>query len=275
MPRTTTELPDALSSPELWGRLAAQPVALFLDYDGTLTPIVARPELAVLDAPTRAALGRVAANCFVAVVSGRDLDDVRAMVLGSKDSGAPTSIWFAGSHGFDLAAPDGTRTSVGNAEEHLALRAAADDLEVSLAGIPGAWVERKRFAIAAHFRQVDDASIPHVEAAVEAACRAHPGLRTTGGKRIFELRPDVAWDKGRAVWSIAERAGLGRGETTAVFLGDDVTDEDAFTALGDNGIGIVVADAARPTAADYRLATPDAVRTFLSRLAGILEGSGR
>ncbi len=79
MPRTTTELPDALDDPALWDRLRERPVALFLDYDGTLTPIVARPELAVLDPATRAALGAVAERCFVAVVSGRDLDDVRAM----------------------------------------------------------------------------------------------------------------------------------------------------------------------------------------------------
>ncbi|MCJ7436932.1 MAG: trehalose-phosphatase [Acidimicrobiia bacterium] len=283
MPRTTTELPDALDNPDLRRRLGAQPIALFLDYDGTLTPIVARPELAVLADNVRTELERVAARCFVGIISGRDLADVRAMFGGDESAdrsgGGATEadhLWFAGSHGFDVAAPDGTRTEFEEAHAHLdALGAAADDLERALVDIPGAWVERKRFAVATHFRQVDDARVPDVEEAVDRVLGAHEGLRKTGGKRIFELRPDVAWDKGRALWSLFERAGLARDDDLAVFIGDDVTDEDAFVALGDDGIGLVVADEARPTDADYRLSTPDDVRAFLAELATLLEGAAR
>jgi trehalose-phosphatase len=103
----------------------------------------------------------------------------------------------------------------------------------------------------------------------------HAGLRKTGGKRIFEVRPDIDWDKGTAVWSLFDRVGFRRGEVLAVFIGDDLTDEDAFRALGDDGIGIVVADEARPTAADARLGTPDDVRRFLVELAALLEGADR
>jgi trehalose-phosphatase len=279
VPRTTTELPDALGDPDLRRRLGTQPIALFLDYDGTLTPIVERPEMAVLADDMRAALERVAAHCFVGIVSGRDLADVQAMFRGDGSKDAVTGaghLWFAGSHGFDIAAPDGTRTEVEEAHAHLdALGAAADDLERALAHIPGAWVERKRFAVATHFRQVDDARVPEVETAVDRVLAAHAGLRKTGGKRIFELRPDVAWDKGRALWSLFERADLTRAADLAVFVGDDVTDEDAFVALGDDGIGIVVADEARPTDADYRLSSPDDVRAFLSELAALLVGVDR
>jgi alpha,alpha-trehalase len=272
-----------LGNPDLRRRLGAQPIALFLDYDGTLTPIVARPHLAVLADDIRTELERVAAHCFVGIISGRDLADVRAMFRGDESAdgsgGRATGtdhLWFAGSHGFDIAAPDGTRTEFDEAHAHLdALGAAADDLERALTDIPGAWVERKRFAVATHFRQVDDAHVPDVEDAVDRVLGAHAGLRKTGGKRIFELRPDVAWDKGRALWSLFERAGLTHDDVLAVFIGDDVTDEDAFVALGDDGIGLVVADEARPTAADYRLSTPDDVRAFLSELAGLLEGAER
>ncbi len=275
MTRTTTELPDALVDPELWERLRARPVALFLDYDGTLAPIVARPELAVLDDATRAALERVAERCFVAVVSGRDLDDVRAMLCDDAATGG-VSVWVAGSHGFDLAAPDGSRTELAEARAHVgALDAAADDLERLLAGVPEAWVERKSFAVAAHFRQVEDARVPEVEAAVDRVVETHAGLRKTGGKRIFELRPDIDWDKGTALWSLFDRVGLRRGEVLAVFIGDDLTDEDAFRALGDDGIGIVVADEARTTAADDRLGSPDDVRRFLAELAALLAGGDR
>jgi trehalose-phosphatase len=279
VPRATTELPDALGDPDLRRRLSTQPIALFLDYDGTLTPIVERPEMAVLADDMRAELERVAAHCFVGIISGRDLADVQAMIRGDGSSDAVTGarhLWFAGSHGFDIAAPDGTRTELEEAHAHLdALGAAADDLERALADIPGAWVERKRFAVATHFRQVDDARVFEVETAVDRVLATHAGLRKTGGKRIFELRPDVAWDKGRALWSLFERAGLTRDADLAVFVGDDVTDEDAFVALGDDGIGIVVADEARPTDADYRLSRPDDVRAFLSELAALLVGVDR
>ena len=216
----------------------------------------------------------MAAHCVVGIISGRDLADVRAMFRGDGSDGltAADRLWFAGSHGFDVAAPDGTRTELEEAHAHLdALGAAADELECALTDIPGAWVERKRFAVATHFRQVDDARIPDVEDVVDRVVATHSGLRKTGGKRIFELRPDVAWDKGRALWSLFERAGLARGEVIAVFIGDDVTDEDAFVALGDDGIGIVVADEPRPTDADYRLSTPDDVRVLLADLADQLE----
>jgi len=201
----------------------------------------------------------------VGILSGRDLADVRAMV-------DTDGLWFAGSHGFDISAPDGTHIELDEADPHRnALTAAADDLERAVVSIPGAWVERKRYADAVHFRQVEDASIPDLEAAVDRALATHPGLRKTGGKGIFELRPDVDWDKGRALWSLFERAGLHRSEVLPVFVGDDLTDEDAFAALGTDGVGIVVADDGRVTAAGYRLTDPDEVRGFLGDVASLRE----
>jgi trehalose 6-phosphate phosphatase len=263
MSRRADELPDARTDAGLRHRLSSEPFALFLDYDGTLTPIVARPELAVLDAAMRSALRRLAAHTTVAILSGRDLADVRAMV-------DTEGLWFAGSHGFDVAAPDGTRTEIEEARAHRnALRRAADDLDRAVASIPGAWVERKRFADAVHFRQVDDDLVPVLEAAVDRVAVAHPGLRRTGGKMIFELRPDIDWDKGRALWSVFDRAGLRRGAVLPVFIGDDLTDEDAFAALDAKGVGIVVADDDRLTEASYRLDDAAAVQAFLDDVASL------
>jgi len=263
MPRTA-ELPHALGDPALRARLTDGPVALFLDYDGTLTPIVARPELAVAPPGTTEVLERLARVCVVGIISGRDLDDLRSMI-------DPVGVWLAGSHGFDVAGPDGSRHEVEAGRALLPVLAdAADELSDALAVIPGAWVERKRFAIAAHYRQVADDAVPAVEAAVDRVLSHHAGLRKTGGKRIFELRPAVAWDKGRALWFLFDQTGARRGETTPVYLGDDVTDEDAFAALAGVGVGIVVDDGDRPTAAAYRLRDPDEVRTLLDDLCVIL-----
>lgn len=236
--------------------------AVFLDYDGTLTPIRPRPDLAVLSAAMRAAVDRLAALCPVAVVSGRDLDDVRAM------TGLPGLV-YAGSHGFDIAGP-GLCHRVGE-EWRPALAAAAAALEPALAGVAGVLVERKGFAVAVHTRHVDPAAKPAVAAAVRrAAGMSEPALRVTGGKEIFEIRPPVPWDKGRAVRHLLDVWGLDG--VAPLFLGDDETDEDGFraaAALG--GVGIRVGDAGAATAAGWTLPDSDGVGVFLARLAAWLE----
>lgn len=240
-------------------------LAVFLDYDGTLTPIMPRPDQARLDPAVRAAVAELAALCPVAVVSGRDLEDVRAMV------GLPGLV-YAGSHGFDIAGP-GLRHRVG--EEWLpALTAAAAALDTALAGLDGVLVERKGFAIAVHTRQVAADAKPAVAAAVGRAAdvgRTGPGgvpLRVTGGKEILEIRPPVPWDKGRAVLHLLDVWGLSG--AVPLFLGDDETDEDGFRAVaGMAGVGIRVGDvpAGTVTAARWTLAGPWDVGVFLTRLS--------
>lgn len=258
------ELPSALDDAAVT-RLTRNPVALFFDYDGTLTPIVARPELAILTPAMESALARLTRRCVVGVISGRDLADVSAAV--------PTDgIWLAGSHGFQLRTPGGRHEELPAGRDHLAvLAAAADELEPLVAKVPGAWVERKRFAIAVHHRQVDDELVPAVEAAVDEVLAHSPGLRKTGGKRIFELRPAVAWDKGRALLHLLDRCHATTRGLLAVYVGDDVTDEDAFAALAGRGVGVVVEPGDRPTAASYRLTDTDQVLEFLTLVADRLE----
>jgi len=233
-------------------------LALFLDYDGTLTPIVQRPEDAVLAEPTRAVLRKLALRHPVAIVSGRDLKDVRERV-------GIEGLHYAGSHGFDIAGPRGAHAHEAALGAAPRLAAAADDLARDTRDLAGVQVERKRFAVAVHFRRARASDAPAVEAAVARALARHPGLRKTGGKMIFELRPDVDWDKGRAVlWLIEE---LQLQEALPVYIGDDLTDEDAFRALAGRGLGVAVQDAPQPTAAAYTLRDPDEVRALLAGLA--------
>jgi alpha,alpha-trehalase len=109
-----------------------------------------------------------------------------------------------------------------------------------------------------------------VEEAVDAALKANPELRKTYGKKVFELRPRIDWDKGRAVLWLLAALGLDRPDVLPLYLGDDDTDEDAFVALAGRGIGILVADRPQETAAEYRLKDPDAVGRFLHALTTTL-----
>ncbi len=243
--------------------------ALFLDYDGTLTPIVERPADAELSDTMHARLEGLAGLCPVAVVSGRDLADVRRRV-------DIDGLWYAGSHGFDIAGPGGERDTYQEGTDYLpALDAAEEELRDTLEGINGCEVERKRFSIAVHYRRVAETEVGDVAKAVEAARDAHRGLRLSRGKKVHELQPDVRWDKGRALRWLMEVLDAGDRPLVPIYLGDDVTDEDAFRELADpalDGVGIVVSTASdRTTHAAYRLDDPPAVAEFLDRLAQHLE----
>ncbi|MGQ7241927.1 trehalose-phosphatase [Salinicola sp. V024] len=255
--------PDALAGfPAIARQLTQRRPAIFLDYDGTLTPIVARPELALLDDAMRGVLRRLARHWTVGIISGRDRAGVARLV------GLETLI-YAGSHGLDIAGPGGLRMEYPAALEYLpALDQAELQLRHRLETVEGALVERKRFAIAVHYRLVapDQHSTVRDQVAAVAEAAA-PRLRQTGGKRVFELRPDVSWDKGRALLWLLEALDLSGSDVLPFYLGDDETDEDAFTALqGIEGVGVRVAAVAGPTAARYRLDDVAAVTHFLERL---------
>jgi trehalose-phosphatase len=254
-------IPSALEHvQEIAGRSGG--VAVFLDYDGTLTPIVSQPENAWLSNSMRQTLRELAARAPVAILSGRDLDDVRRRV-------DVDSIVYGGSHGFDIAGPGGLRRQI--ATEFLPnLDMAEKELHEALDGIPGARVERKLFSIASHYRNVKENDVPALERAVRAVTARHPELRRIDGKKVYELLPDIAWDKGKAVIWLLETLGLDRQNVRPVYIGDDRTDEDAFRALHQSGIGILVSEQSQPAAASYSLKDPAEVERFLRAVPATL-----
>jgi trehalose-phosphatase len=239
-----------------------QRLAVFLDYDGTLTPIVSHPEKALLSDSMRQAVQVLAMQASVAILSGRDLDDVRQRVN-------IVAIVYAGSHGFDIAGPRGLRKEV--ATEFLpTLDMAEKELGKELAGIAGARVERKRFSVAAHYRKVSESDFPKVERAVSEVAARYRDLRRMEGKKVYELLPDIDWDKGKAVLWLSETLGMERAKVRPIYIGDDRTDEDAFRALGQCGVGILVGEQSRPTTASYSLKNPTEVERFLRELVATL-----
>jgi alpha,alpha-trehalase len=262
-PQTSDRLPSALERlDDLQAEAGTRRLAFFLDYDGTLTPIVARPDMAKLSPEMRDTLERLAQACLVAIVSGRGLADVRGLV------GAPDLI-YAGSHGFEIAGPQGLSIQAEHGTEFLPdLDEMEGFLHRALEPVEGALVERKRFSIAVHYRNVDPHDQSAVDDAVGRALADHPGFRKGLGKKVYEIQPNIDWHKGRAVRWLIEALELDLSEVLPVYIGDDVTDEDAFRALKGDGLGILVRDPAEPheTAARYALESPDEVRRFFETL---------
>lgn len=257
--------PPRLDPAILEERLAGRTPVLFLDYDGTLTPIVERPELAVLSPEMRQTVSALAERFPVVIVSGRGREDVARLV-------GVESLIYAGSHGFDIAG----LAAGGRPIRHEvagrfrpALRQAANDLKTALASVPGVLVEDKRFAVAVHYRLAPADRIADIEAAVDRALASCPDLKKTGGKKVFDLRPAIEWDKGKAVLWLLEALDLRGDEVVPIYIGDDTTDEDAFRALGDRGLTILVTREPRPTAAAYTLQDPGEVGDFLRRIAAL------
>ncbi|OBG65576.1 trehalose-phosphatase [Mycobacterium sp. E3339] len=264
--RRMSQLPDAL---EALDHLAARRPAVFFDFDGTLSDIVNDPDAAVPVAGATDALRQLAARCPVAVLSGRDLADVTKRV-------GVQGIWYAGSHGFELTAPDGTHHQNDAAAAAIpVLEGAAGELRERLGAIDGVVVEHKRFGVAVHYRNAARDRVGEVAAAVRAAGR-RDGLRVTTGREVIELRPDLDWDKGKTLrWVLDHLTGAEPGARTPVYLGDDITDEDAFDAVHDGGVPILVRhydDGDRATAAQFALDSPERASEFTARLARELSG---
>jgi trehalose 6-phosphate synthase len=248
-----------LNSHSHWVGLARHsPLGILVDLDGTLVPFAERPALARPAADLVDFLDVLASSpgLVLAVVSGRSRTEVETFF------GNAQSLWLAAEHGAFLRGDGGWRSILeGDSAE-------IEELHRTLAEIasrnPGALVERKSASVAFHFRLVPRRAAPALRVEAEAACdawlRAHPGYHRLAGAEVLEVRP-VAANKSAAVPWIREKGGQ---DTRIVALGDDVTDEDMFRALGARDEAILVAPSiVRPTAAHWVLAAADEVVQFL------------
>ena len=260
------KLPSALEDRRLESRLANSKIALFLDYDGTLTPIVNDPSQAVLSQQSREVLEKLATLCPVIILSGRDVQDVRTMV-------GLENIIYAGSHGFDVVDRRGEKLANTNWDRFLpTLDAVEENLRHESKSLPGVLVERKKFAVAVHYRKVSSSNLVILKRRFNQVAARFPSLKKTKGKKIFELIPDVDWNKGTALISLIDTLGL-KSKGLPIFIGDDITDEDAFRMIKDKGVGILVGKAKLGTRACYSLRNHIEARIFLERLIRILKTS--
>ena len=277
MARQIGDLPQALSDgDELARRLGGRRPAIFLDYDGVLTPIVDRPEQALISESMRDAVRKLAQWCPVCVVSGRDRQVLQDL-MGLDD------LIVAGSHGFDIWSPGGGAVERAEGVEFGPLmEEVRARLEDRVRSIEGALVEPKTISVAVHYRLVPEDQRYRVKEIVDGVLAEHHDLlRVLPGKMVYEIQPRIEWDKGRAVLYLLKVLELDREDVVPIYLGDDITDEHAFEALADRGgIGILVgrADdpelAGRTTSASFGLHSVEEVERFLTALTHMASGMG-
>jgi trehalose-phosphatase len=204
-----------------------------LDFDGTVAPIVEHYGDARLPFSARAAIVQLAtrADTDVAIISGRALHDVRRLV-------GIDSVYYAGNHGLELEGPGIVHVQEAARGARPALDRCLPALRELSRRVPGVILEDKQLSVAIHFRLAHIAAA-EIEQLVRHIAQPEQQIRVTRGKEVFELRPAVDWDKGRALHFL--RRALGLDAAPCIFIGDDVTDEDAFMTLAHSGDGILVA----------------------------------
>jgi len=214
---------------------SASGIAVFLDYDGTLTPIKRTPSAAILAPELENILNQLVqlSGVQVAIVTGRSMEDIRRLVR-------VENIRFAANHGFNIyyngtewIHPQALSLIKVLSRLHLILRN-------TLIGFPKAYIENKQFTLSIHYRNVTQKNIGSLKSLVTKTVRFFdPTLRITRGKKVLEVRPQISWGKGKAVLKMLH-SDKTRRQRIPLFIGDDTTDEDVFRALQSKGITIRV-----------------------------------
>jgi trehalose 6-phosphate phosphatase len=243
-------------------------ILLLTDYDGTLTPIVQRPELANLSEDMRRVLWALSRQhrFTLGIISGRALADLKAKV-------GISGIVYAGNHGLEIEGPGISFINPVARELRPFIRVMYYILSRSLTTIKGVFVENKGLTLSVHYRLAEERRTGEVERIVKkivGGVEATGQAKITTGKKVYEVRPAAAWDKGKAVKLLLKRYGKGGRNSglLPIYLGDDLTDEDGFRVIKNygNGVSVLVGEENQPTAARYYLRSPAEVAIFLNKL---------
>ncbi len=235
-------------------------VLLCLDFDGTLAEIAEDPTAVEPTAECRRALDALTdrEDVRIAVISGRELADVRERV-------GLDGIYYAGNHGLEVYENGETMVHPVAEDHRETVRAVCAELRDRLADEEGCHVEDKGVTATVHHRLASDDRTTHVRALVRSTVEdvADGDLRLTPAKSAIELRPDLDYGKGDAVRKFREQVPR---DYLPMYVGDDSTDESAFAAVAEDGIGVHVGSG-EDTAATFRVPDPSGVATFLEWLA--------
>ncbi len=246
---------------------AASHILLLADYDGTITPIANRPEEAALTDSVRRKLEQLAGKPGIStgIISGRSLAEVKSIA-------AIEGIYYSGNHGLEIEGPGLSYLNPQAAAARPVFKALARDLEAALKDITGVIVQEKGLSVSVHYRLVlkdREKAVAEIVRRLTLPLIAGGKIRVFAMKKLWEIRPPVEWDKGKAVETIAGEIIKTRKikSLLTVFLGDDTTDEDAFRVVRrPSGWSVFVGGAKEDSAAEYYLDSPAEVEEFLARL---------
>ncbi|KAG4080618.1 hypothetical protein HA402_006219 [Bradysia odoriphaga] len=239
-------------------------IAILLDYDGTLAPLASHPSLTVMEAESRDALKKLSTqpNVFLAVISGRAVEDVKAKVPFD-------NLTYAGNHGLEISYPNGSRFQFEvSAELKSNFTKMVQELEEKV-GKRGGWVENKLASLSYHYRGVPEELHQELSADARKIIQSF-GYVDSQAHLAIEAKPPVLWNKGEAALLILKDK-FGSDWAThvkVVFAGDDTTDEDAMKALKGKGMTFRVSASAQiKTYADYRVPSTKTVSYLLQWIA--------
>ncbi|MGE0267039.1 MAG: trehalose-phosphatase [Candidatus Omnitrophota bacterium] len=242
---------------------------LFLDYDGTLAPIAETPETAVMPQAVRKSLITLSKSpgCHLTAVSGRMLADLKQKI-------DIPGITYVGTHGLEMDDPEmDTRQLVsGDYMEDLSDIKAL--LTEQLAALKGILVEDKKMVLTVHYRLSDYTEAVLAKKIFMDVCRSYLNsqrINVLEGKKVIEVRPPVQWNKGDAVlWLSAKwQKKVNKEKMLIMYAGDDVTDEDAFRAIGNLGLTVKIGDP-EGSAAQYYLKAQNEMGSFLKQISETL-----
>ncbi len=237
---------------------AAERTFLFLDFDGTLSPIesdFAAPKLNPGIAETLALLASQP-SVVTTIISGRAVEDLFARIR-------LQGLIYAGNHGMEIFGRDLRFVEPLATRRRNRLERLSNEIATRLRPIAGAIVEFKGLTASVHYRQVAESDHAEIHESVRRAVGCDGGLfRLIHGRKVIEIVPRTSWHKGAAALWIINRLGGERAFT--IYLGDDAGDEEAFSVLPD---AVTVKVGAQPSCAGYRLPHPGAVHEFLRWLA--------
>jgi trehalose 6-phosphate phosphatase len=234
---------------------AAPNILVGLDFDGTLAPLAPTPEAVHFPPKSRELLREVSKVVPVAMVSGRKIDDLRRRV------DLPGLI-YAGNHGLEIETARGRWVHPAAARFHGEVEDLCAVLQPVIRYFPGARLENKHLTLSLHYRNLSKEIDPRaLHEVLERTLKPYPHLRLSHGKKVWEIRPKVDWDKGRAIRRLlAKKPGW-----TAMLVGDDMTDEEGFKSLGPKAITVRVGQHLQ-THAKYFLKDVPAVLRLLSSI---------
>ncbi len=261
------QLSDPASLPHLFTKdeeianlMKNKKLIVFLDYDGTLTPIVPLPDQAILNSNTRDVVDKLSNFIPVIIISGRDMDVLKNFVQ-------LKNIIYSSCHGFEIDSSEKYKLHYEVDKDALSfLTQITTQINQVLSSITGIQIETKKYSVSVHYRNVEEKHLDFIRQTILQLMENYPQLTLGKGKKILEIRPNVDWHKGKAMLWIINQLQLNPETTCPIYIGDDLTDEDALAVLPAAGIGILVGSHEDKTYASYRLKNPAEVKDFLQSL---------